>query len=237
VAKTKTTRTSKKKPTASKMTVAGKKPAGGKTKSATTKKTTRKKAAAKKATTKKTAETTTKKKVTTRKKVVAKKKAASRGPRKKVISASSLKGYNKLGGGGGNHSELSESQLRKVKNGLSRKDMNRYRKQLLDKRAEILGDVESLENDALNENGEGISYEHMADAGSDYFEQEFTLGLMESERKLLKLINEALVRMKNGTYGVCVESGVPIGPTRLDAKPWAKWSIGVAREKEKLGQL
>jgi DnaK suppressor protein len=232
VAKKKTTRTSKKKPATTKKKVAAKKPAGGKKKAAATRKTTRKKAAAKKASTKKTA-----KKATTRKKTATKKKAPSRGPRKKVTSISALKGYDKVGENNNNHAELSESQLRKVKSGLTRKDMNRYRQLLIDKRAEILGDVESLENDARNENGEGISYEHMADAGSDYFEQEFTLGLMESERKLLKLINEALVRMKNGTYGVCVERGVPIGTTRLDAKPWAKWCIDTAREKEKLGQL
>jgi len=134
-----------------------------------------------------------------------------------------------------NSTPLSDAQLRRVKTGLTRADLNHYRELLLQKRAEILGDVQSLQIDAKNESGNGISYEHMADAGSDNFEQEFTLGLMESERKMLELINNALLRMKKGTYGVCVERGVPIGKTRLDAKPWARWSIEVAREKEKFG--
>ena len=161
--------------------------------------------------------------------------SATGGP-KKVASASVLKGYDKAAAGGldqGN--SLSESQLRRAKSGLTRKDLNRYRKLLLDKRAEILGDVASLESDVQNGSSGGISYEHMADAGSDNFEQEFTLGLVESERKLLVQINDALLRMRKGIYGVCLERGVPIGTTRLDAKPWAKWCIEVVREKEKLG--
>ena len=161
---------------------------------------------------------------------------ATRRGKKKVASASSLKGYDKVGVvDSGSGAELTESQLRKLKSGLTRKDLNHYRERLLQKRAEILGDVELLEKDAQNGSGGGISYEHMADAGSDNFEQEFTLGLVESERKMLVQINDALLRMKRGIYGVCVERGVPIGKTRLDAKPWAKWCIEVVREKERAG--
>ena len=129
---------------------------------------------------------------------------------------------------------LTTAELKKIKSGLARKDMNLYRNNLLAKRYEILKDVEALKNESLN-SGEGISYEHMADVGTDNYEQEFTIGLMESEKKLLKQIDEALIRMREGTYGVCVETGKPIGKTRLDAKPWAKWSIEVARAKERLG--
>ena len=164
--------------------------------------------------------------------------AASRQGKKKLASASVLKGYDKADAAGATQGDsLSESQLRKAKSGLTRKDLNRYRGLLLSKRAEILGDVEALEQDAQNGSGGGISYEHMADAGSDNFEQEFTLGLVESERKLLAEINEALLRMKKGIYGVCLERGVPIGTVRLDAKPWAKWCIEVVREKERRGLL
>ena len=162
--------------------------------------------------------------------------SSSGGQAKQIAAASALKGYDKAAardaGAGGT---LSESQLRRIKSGLSRKDLNRYRQLLHRRRADILGDVASLELDAQNGSSGGISYEHMADAGSDNFEQEFTLGLVESERKLLVQINDALLRMRKGIYGVCLERGVPIGTTRLDAKPWAKWCIEVVREKEKLG--
>ncbi|MCC7192584.1 MAG: TraR/DksA family transcriptional regulator [Phycisphaeraceae bacterium] len=131
---------------------------------------------------------------------------------------------------------LTEDELRKVKTGLTKKDLEHYRELLMQKRAEILGDVASLETDARN-NGGNLSNMplHMADIGSDNYEQEFTLGLVESERKLLQEINEALLRIKAGTYGVCVEMGVPIAKARLDAKPWAKHCIEAARLLERTG--
>jgi DnaK suppressor protein len=137
-----------------------------------------------------------------------------------------------------NGGPLTDEQLRKVKTGLTRRDLDRYRDLLQQKRAEILGDVDSLQIDARNKNtGGNLSNMplHMADVGSDNYEQEFTLGLVESERALLREIDEALLRIKNRTYGVCLERGIPIAKPRLDAKPWAKYCIEVAREKERRG--
>ncbi len=136
------------------------------------------------------------------------------------------------GNGQGQH--LTDDDLRKVKTGLTKRDLKKFRDLLLEKRAELVGDVESLETDARSFD-EGISYEHMADTGTASYEQEFTLGLVESERRMLREIDEALDRIEKGTYGVCIESGEPIGRPRLEAKPWAKHSIEVAREREKRG--
>ncbi|MFP4145468.1 MAG: TraR/DksA family transcriptional regulator [Phycisphaeraceae bacterium] len=134
-----------------------------------------------------------------------------------------------------NHTgQLTTEELRKVKTGLTKKDLKRFEQMLLEKRAELVGDVEALQVDARN-GGDGISYEHMADTGSDSYNQEFTLGLMESERKLLGEIDEALTRIHDGTFGVCVESGQPIPKARLEVKPWAKYTIEVVREREKRG--
>ncbi len=131
----------------------------------------------------------------------------------------------------------SESKLRRVKTGLSRKDLADYRHLLLAKRSEILGDVAALESESRADKSEHVSPEHMADLGSQSFEIEFTLGLVESERRMLKEINEALVRIRNRTYGVCLERAIPIGKLRLDAKPWAKYCIEVVRKKEIRGEL
>jgi RNA polymerase-binding protein DksA len=131
---------------------------------------------------------------------------------------------------------LTETELRKVKTGLAKKDLDQYRQLLLEKRAEILGDVASMQTDAKTQSAT-VSYEHMADTGSDNYEQEFTLGLVESERKLLAQIDDALVRMQKGYYGVCVETAQPINRARLDAKPWAKYCIEVVREKERRGEM
>ena len=97
-----------------------------------------------------------------------------------------------------------------------------------------------MESDARNANAGGnlsTMPMHMADVGSDNYDQEFTLVLVESERKLLGEIEEAIVRIQHRIYGVCVETAVPIGRARLDAKPWAKYCIEVAREKERMGLI
>ena len=129
---------------------------------------------------------------------------------------------------------LSDDELRKVKTGLAKRELKRYRNLLLAKRAEIVGAVESLESGARS-NDEPISYEHMADTGTASYEQEFARGLAESERRLLREIDEALARIEKGTYGVCVTSGKFIGRARLEAKPWARHSIEVARQREQRG--
>src|SRR6185436_2032589 len=79
---------------------------------------------------------------------------------------------------------------------------------------------------------------HMADVGTDNFEQEFTLGLIESERQTLREIQEALVRIDNGSYGVCMGTGKLIPRTRLEAMPEAKYSIEYKRllDQGKLSQ-
>ncbi|MEM7625677.1 MAG: TraR/DksA C4-type zinc finger protein [Planctomycetota bacterium] len=134
------------------------------------------------------------------------------------------------------HTPPTQAQLRRVKTGLTAKDMRYFRQLLLERRAEIIGDVQGLEAARSGNAGE-ISHMplHMADVGSDNYEQEFMLGLMESERQIIIEIDEALQRQVDKTYGVCIESGVPIGRPRLEAKPWAKYCIEVARERERRG--
>ena len=112
---------------------------------------------------------------------------------------------------------------------LTREEMQEFRQMLLRKRAEILGDVSTLQDEALNKNRRDAAGDlssmpiHMADLGSDNFELEFTLGLIEGERAILKEIDEAMERIERGTYGLCLATGRPIGKARLKAKPWAKY--------------
>ncbi len=132
---------------------------------------------------------------------------------------------------------LSDAKLRKVKTGLTRKDLEAFKQLLLEKRAEIVGDVMGMEEARAAGNGGDLSNMplHMADIGSDNYEQEFTLGLVESERKLLVEIDRALQRIQDKTYGVCIITGTPIPKARLEIKPWAKYSIEVVRQREKRG--
>jgi len=119
--------------------------------------------------------------------------------------------------------------------GLKSKELEFFRDLLLAKRRELLGDVHSMEEEALRSaSGSNLSNLpiHMADMGTDNYEQEFTLGLVEKDRQLLREINVALAKIRDGTYGICEGTGKPITKARLEAKPWAKYSIEYARKLE-----
>ena len=120
---------------------------------------------------------------------------------------------------------------------LTARELEEFRQMLLQKRQELVGDVNHLEDEAIRMRQQGGSSTssmpiHMADIGSDTWEQELTLGLIENERGLLREIDEALQRIEEGTYGVCVATGKPITKARLRAKPWAKYCIEYARKRE-----
>jgi len=126
-----------------------------------------------------------------------------------------------------------------AKNYLTPKDIETFKKMLLAKRQELIGDMDKMTEDSLkksrSESSGDLSYMpiHMADVGTDNFEQEFTVGLIKNERDLLKEIEEALERIEQGVYGLCVATGRPIEKSRLKIKPWAKYCIEYKREVEK----
>jgi len=121
---------------------------------------------------------------------------------------------------------------------LTKKDIEHFHQLLLLKRREVLGDVAEISESALSKsrdtNGDLSSMPiHMADMGSDNFEQEFALGLVDSERKMVKEIDLALERIEKGSYGICLGIKKPIKKARLEAKPWAKYSVQYAEMIEK----
>ncbi|MGA2442625.1 MAG: TraR/DksA family transcriptional regulator [Tepidisphaeraceae bacterium] len=119
--------------------------------------------------------------------------------------------------------------------GITPRELEVFRDAILAKRREIVGDMSSMEREALRSGG-GSNLSnlplHMADMGTDNYEQEFTLGLMEKDRKLLRDLNDGLAKIQNGTYGICEGTGKPIGKARLEAQPWARYSIEYARKIE-----
>ena len=123
-----------------------------------------------------------------------------------------------------------EVKKEKAVSSLSKSDLQYFRNLLLEKRREILGDVGSMESEAFK-GGSNLSNMpiHMADVGTDNFEQEFTLGLIESERQTLREIQDALVRIEDGSYGICQGTNKQIPRVRLEAVPWAKYTIEYSR--------
>ena len=121
--------------------------------------------------------------------------------------------------------------------GFSMRELETFRDALLAKRRELVGDMYSMEREALQRSGENLSNLplHMADMGTDNYEQEFTLGLMEKDRQLLREINQALSKIMDGRYGICEGTGKVIAKARLEVQPWAKYSIEHARKLENRG--
>ena len=105
-------------------------------------------------------------------------------------------------------------------------------------RARLRGDLDQMTDEALRRDNAGGTGNlsnvplHMADLGTDNYDQEFTLGLIENEQSTLELVNEALDRMEKGTYGLCAECAEPISKPRLQAIPYAKHCIRCARKLE-----
>jgi DnaK suppressor protein len=124
---------------------------------------------------------------------------------------------------------------KKKKQYLTPGEIEKFRALLWEKRNEVLGNVSYMEKDALREGRSDLSNVpiHMADLGTDSYEQEFTLDLMDSERKLINEIDNALARIDKGTYGICELDGKPIPKQRLEAIPWALYCISCANSSEK----
>lgn len=132
-------------------------------------------------------------------------------------------------------SKTKANSTRKKKVRLNAADIEHFKQMLLEKRHEIIGNVNEMKDEALKKSRLDASGDlssmpiHMADIGTDNYEQEFALGLMDSERKLLNEIDDALQRIENKTYGVCEATGKPIGKARLQAQPWARYCVEYAR--------
>lgn len=118
---------------------------------------------------------------------------------------------------------------------MKKAELKVFKEQLLSLRLRLRGDVNAMANAALKKtrsesNGDLSSMPiHMADLGSDNFEQEFTLSLMQTEGGTLDSIEAALEKIEDGVYGLCEECNQPISKTRLNAIPYAPLCIKCTR--------
>ena len=109
---------------------------------------------------------------------------------------------------------------------------------LLSLRDRIIDDISFHASDNLNRSRNDVSGElshysyHMADHGTDSFDQELALSMVSNEQDALYEINDALERIKRGTYGICEVSGEPIDKERLKVMPHARCSVEAQAEIE-----
>jgi DnaK suppressor protein len=106
-----------------------------------------------------------------------------------------------------------------------------YKDVLLKKRAELAGTagLKPIQNSMEHNNGRQGD---MADQASGNNEVHITLKLKQTDAKILQAIDEALVRIDKGTFGVCRDCGEPIAQARLNAIPWTRVCI-TCKEKQK----
>jgi RNA polymerase-binding transcription factor DksA len=78
---------------------------------------------------------------------------------------------------------------------------------------------------------------HPADSATDEFDHDLALVVLSREQNALTEITDAIERMRNGTYGVCMETRLPIPAARLRALPWCRYSREVEERLEKAGAV
>lgn len=106
---------------------------------------------------------------------------------------------------------------------------------LLDLRDNLVDQMNGVARDNLRGgDSDGSAFGmHQADAGSDSYDRDFALNLLSQEQDALYEIDEALGRIKNGTYGICEVSGEMIPEMRLEAMPFARLTVAC---QEKMDQ-
>ena len=109
---------------------------------------------------------------------------------------------------------------------ISDAELEAYKSRLIALRARIRGDVSTMTDGALSQSRSEAAGDlsvmplHMADIGTDNFETEQTLSFIQSDHATLALIEEALERIRNGTYGICEDCGAMIPKVRLNVLPY-----------------
>ncbi len=122
-----------------------------------------------------------------------------------------------------------------VKTVLTPEQLAEFSELLLRKRQALIKDITGMENEALRGGSGSLSNmpSHLAEQGSEAYDQSLSLDLAAADRKLLREIDDALKRIAAETYGICEHTLKPIKLERLRELPWARYSIEAAREIER----
>ena len=122
---------------------------------------------------------------------------------------------------------------------MEKDELLKLKTQLQTERAKIATGLDHIERDNLNRSqrdaaGDLSGYTfHMADMATDNFDREFSLDIASGEQTLLNRIDEALTKIKDGTYGTCENCQKPISMKRLKAVPYAQLCIKCKEDEEK----
>ena len=117
-------------------------------------------------------------------------------------------------------------------------ELSQYKKTLLELRQKLVVNVNFMEDEALGKSRQDASGDlsnvpiHMADVGTDNYDRDLTIGLIQNGEEELRAIDEALERIGNKTFGLCEECGKKVSKVRLTALPYVKNCIECQRQEE-----
>lgn len=122
-------------------------------------------------------------------------------------------------------------------------ELAQFKKILLDRRQKLVGNVTFMEDEALGKSRQDACGDlsnvpiHMADVGTDNYDRDLTIGLIQNGEEELRAIDDALDRIGRKTFGSCEECGKKISKVRLTALPYVKNCIECQRlEEEEAGR-
>jgi len=124
-----------------------------------------------------------------------------------------------------------------VKGGLSKAELAEFKALLILRKKVLQGDVKTLEDEGCKKGTDAAGDlstlpMHLADLGTDSFEQDITLGLMENESDELHEIEEALDRIKDGSFGLCESCKKKVPKERLKAIPYPRLCVNCKKKEE-----
>jgi RNA polymerase-binding protein DksA len=116
-------------------------------------------------------------------------------------------------------------------------DADHFRKRLLEERERVQEALDYLHDEnpgsIQDETQDSTADNHPGDMATVTFDRELDYTLEENEGRLLEAIDASLKRIDDGTYGMCVNCGQPIGAERLEALPWTTQCIDCKRKEER----
>jgi RNA polymerase-binding transcription factor DksA len=125
---------------------------------------------------------------------------------------------------------------------MTNKEQKKYQQRLLEMATRLKNNEEGVANDALRQVSGDVSGNlsnvpiHLADLGTDTFEQEMSASLMTNIRQLQTEVAAALDRIEKGTFGKCEQCGCDISEGRLEALPYTRYCVDCAQRAENEGE-
>jgi DnaK suppressor protein len=124
--------------------------------------------------------------------------------------------------------------MRRATSTIDKKHLEGYQKKLLGRREELIKSIARTEEEGRAADDDPTV--DLADKAANSYTKEFLFGQNNTDRATLHLIEQALERIKKGTYGICEICEAELLPKRMDAVPWARHCTA-CQEKQEQGLL